>query len=84
MEILLFWIAFAVAIAFWAGKWNRNAFLWCLLAIFISPILAAIFLAIAGRNGETCPHCGGFTVPGAAVCKNCGRDIAIEPPSVPQ
>lgn len=72
---LFWWILFTALIAFWAHKWNRSALGYGLAAFFLSSLLTAIVLLIVGRGGPPCPHCGGKTVVGASVCKNCGRAI---------
>lgn len=47
MEIFIFWLGLSVAIGVWASNKGRNGFLWFLLGVVISPILAAIFLAVS-------------------------------------
>jgi hypothetical protein len=45
--IFVFWVAFSVAVGVFASvRRNRNGFGWGLLALIISPLLAAIFCAI--------------------------------------
>lgn len=48
MEFFLLWFGFAVAVGVLAAKWGRSGFGWFLLACFISPLLAGIFLLIGG------------------------------------
>lgn len=88
MEIFLFWFLFSIAIAVWAGNKGRSGLLWFLLAVVISPLLAAIFLAVsknlkepAGHIGYTqasplthvqCPDCAELVLNEARVCKHCG------------
>lgn len=76
MMIFVFWIGFAIAVAAWANSLGRNAFGWLCLAIIISPLLAGIFLAIAGQNGKVCPKCAEKVRREAAVCKHCGAAFA--------
>ncbi len=42
----IFWIAFAALVGALASKWKRNGVLWGILALLISPLLAAIILTI--------------------------------------
>lgn len=48
MEIFLFWLGLSIAVGFLASKYGRTGFGWFILACFISPLLAGIFLLIAG------------------------------------
>ncbi len=75
---VLLWPFFAILIAVWAYKWNRSIIGYALLAFVLSPLIAGIVLLIVGEYGTPCPHCGGKTVKGATVCKNCGRDTEPE------
>jgi hypothetical protein len=76
MEIVFFWLAFAIAVAVWAAKWDRNGFGWAVLAIAISPLLAGIFLAIAGRKGKICPECAHHVPRAARICSHCRHDFS--------
>ncbi len=49
---IFFWFLLAIAVGFLASNYNRSSFLWFLLACIISPIIAAIFLLIMGKNNE--------------------------------
>lgn len=49
MELFFLWFGLAVAVGVLAAKWGRSGFGWFLLACFISPLLAGIFLLIAGN-----------------------------------
>ncbi|WP_041607689.1 zinc ribbon domain-containing protein [Halobacteroides halobius] len=42
----LFWIIFCVVVAYFADQRGRNPVLWGLLALFISPLLAGLALAV--------------------------------------
>lgn len=46
MEII-FWLGFSALVAYYADKKGRNAVLWGLLALLISPLLAGIALAVS-------------------------------------
>ena len=49
--LFLFWIAFAIAVGMFASiRRRRNGFGWFLLALFISPLLAIIFVAILNER----------------------------------
>jgi len=56
MEFFLLWIGFAVAVGFLAAKWQRTGFGWFFLACLISPVLAGIFLLIAGDASDKTPR----------------------------
>ena len=51
LELFIF-LTLVGVIAYWASEWNRNGFLWGLIAFVISPILAALFLLLSGRYSE--------------------------------
>ena len=82
MEILVAWVILSVAVCAWANSLDRSAFGWLVVALVLSPLLAAIFLAIAGRNGKTCPKCAETVKRDALVCKHCSHPFpAPEPPA---
>lgn len=76
MEIFgtIFWICLAIACGLWAGRLGRNSFGWFLLAFFLSPVIAAVFLVVLGST-RRCPHCGGGVPQEVVACKHCGRDL---------
>lgn len=43
---VIMWFGFCIAVAYWANTKGRSPILWGLLAFFISPLLAAIALAL--------------------------------------
>ena len=88
MEIVGFWILLSVAIGFWAAKKGRSWFMWMLLSLFVSPLIAGIFLAIASNNTEPaqaqrnmhlthvrCPDCRELVLKEASKCKHCGTRL---------
>jgi hypothetical protein len=42
--IIVLWLAVSILCAFVAAQKNRNAFVWFLIAIFLTPILALLAL----------------------------------------
>lgn len=87
MSFLAFWVLFAIAIGIWAANKGRSSVAWILLALIISPLLAALFLAVSSDispkpalaydapKPEThvqCPDCAEFVRKEARVCKHCG------------
>lgn len=89
----LFWIGFAVAVGVWASNRGRSGFGWFLLACVISPLLAAIFLAVTKNHSEQigsverpselthvkCNQCAEFVLPEAVKCKHCGAVLSPDP-----
>lgn len=55
MEIFLFWLGLSVAVGLYASKKGRSSIGWFFLAVFISPLLAGIFLAIAKNLAAPAP-----------------------------
>jgi len=46
MEIFIFWFFFAIVVGVAASARGRSGFGWFILAVFISPLLAVILLAL--------------------------------------
>lgn len=84
MEIAFFWFLFAVFVGAYGSSKGRSGLGWFLLAVLISPLLAALFCAIAsdlknpkqiGPTPDThvkCPDCREFVLKDASKCKHCG------------
>ena len=84
MELILFWIAFAVVVGIWASKRGRSGVGWFFLALLISPLLAALFLAVTKNHAtereankaiaetKVCPRCAERVKNEALVCRFCG------------
>jgi uncharacterized membrane protein YeiB len=85
IEIFLFWIALAGLVAWWAQQWGRDWVMWGAIALFLSPLIAGIALAVLGEDQEEtidrrdlrkCPMCAELIKAEAIKCKHCGSDIA--------
>ena len=88
-----FWIGFAIAVGIWASNRGRSGFGWFLLSCVISPLLAAIFLAVTKNHAEPklssvkpnelthakCSQCAEFVLPEAHKCKHCGAVLNPDP-----
>ena len=87
--ILLFWLAFAVAVGVLASNRGRSGFGWFVLAVLFSPLLAGLFVLVS-RNLATakaeptaathmrCPACREWIQQGATVCRFCGTAVNAE------
>jgi hypothetical protein len=84
MEYVIAWISFTALIAWWAKEWGRDWLLWGALALFLSPLIAGIALAVLGQDEEAtierrdmrkCPKCAELVKAEAVKCKHCGSDI---------
>lgn len=91
MELFIGWVAFSVAVAVWAGKKGRSAGGWFFAALLASPILAAVFLALADDltpeaqekryshlTHVRCPDCRELVRKDARKCKHCGTTLIAD------
>lgn len=80
-SIWFWYIIFVVLIGIWAKSKNRNPWNWVILALFISPLLAGIFLLFSGKLEKSeegsiyCSNCGEKVVGHFRYCPKCGRSI---------
>ena len=51
MDIILIAVGFSALVGYWANNWGRNGWLWCFIALLISPLITAIVLLFMGRDG---------------------------------
>lgn len=72
VEIAVVYIILVILVAAWAGQWGRSAGGFGLLALVISPLLAAIVLLIMGR-GEVGPSLSEYPT---LTCSNCGKVVS--------
>jgi len=96
MELLALWVGLSLLVGAWASNWGRSAVAWFAVAVFLSPLVAAVFLAVAGKREieaeerqiasgarNKCPFCAELIKPEAIVCKHCGRDLPKPAPPPP-
>jgi hypothetical protein len=87
------WLAFAFAVAGYAGRKGLDRIWYFLLAVTLSPLVGFIFAALAkpdaGKIAEEslatgtvrkCPFCAEIVKREAIVCRFCGRDLPPAPP----
>ena len=59
--LIIFWLAFAIAVGMFASiRRQRSGLGWFLLALFISPLLAIIFVAILNERPAPLAKPSGF------------------------
>lgn len=81
MEIIIFWILFAIAVGMLASKRGRNGGSWFLLSLLASPLIGIIFLLvtkdISKDDGEraSCPKCSEKVLISASICPHCKSDL---------
>ncbi len=73
---LILYLILVLLVGIWASRWNRSGFLWGLLALIISPLLAALVLLIVGNNNPKCPACRMPVDPEATICPHCRTELA--------
>jgi hypothetical protein len=89
MDWLTLWFIFSIAVAVIASLLGRSGIGWFVLSLLISPLLAVIVLAIAGRAADAdapkpdthvkCPDCAELVRKEARVCKHCGCRLVPQP-----
>ena len=77
---LVMWLIFAFAVGFYAAGKGRRWVHWALLALFVSPLIAFIVLAVLPVSSEAlilagkrkkCPQCGDIVPADANICLFC-------------
>ena len=75
-------LLYALLVAKWADYWGRNAILYFILSLLLSPIIASIILLITGKkdggkNKKKCPRCAEYIQSDAIVCHHCGHEFEL-------
>ena len=82
------WLMLSIAVGYWYRNKGESFFAGFILAVLMSPLLGALFVAISKRqtgsiearalsSGEMqkCPFCAELIKPDARVCRYCNRDV---------
>jgi ribosomal protein L40E len=88
-NIILVWIALAIAVGFYAGRRGRTGLGWGVLAVAMSPPFAWLLLValrdrskelhhIARVNLKICPHCAMWIRCEATRCRHCHETQPVE------
>jgi len=86
---LVMWPIFAFAVGFYAASKGRRRLPWALLALFISPLIVLIILAVLSVSNEglilagkrkKCPQCGDIVPADANICLFCRSKFPSEQP----
>lgn len=101
MEVfILFWLGLSLGVGIIAKNRGRRSWLWFLLALAATPVLAfALLMLKADLKVEDfvetvsqsieathvrCPHCAEYVLPEARVCKYCKGTLVPQDPAVLQ
>jgi hypothetical protein len=80
LVVVPLWLSFSLAVAIYARRKSRSAAGWWLLAVLVSPLVAALFLAAAGDRRDLtrlpCPECAEDVLPEARRCPYCHNALA--------
>ena len=98
--VILFWIGLSVGVGMIANNRGRRNWLWLLLSLTLSPLLAFALLMLkpdlrvqdfvetVSQSIEAthvrCPHCAEYVLPEAKVCKYCKGQLTPQDPALLQ
>jgi ribosomal protein L32 len=95
MEWVVIWVIGAIVAGVIGDRKGRHGGLWALAALFLSPLVVLIVLALPSLKGKqerraaesgrskhlrVCPACAEVVRREALVCKHCGKDLPPAPP----
>jgi hypothetical protein len=73
---LLVWLALSIAVGTVAERRGKNAAMWMVISVLISPLIAYVILAVSESDDiRTCPFCAEKVKAAARVCRYCHHDL---------
>jgi hypothetical protein len=94
MELVLFWLVFAVVAGVIAASKGRSGLGYFVLSVLLSPVVGLILavalprvqrvVAVPGPGDidsgarTPCPNCAELVLPAAKVCRFCGHRLKVD------
>lgn len=84
--VVLLWLVLCFVVASVANSKGRSGFVWLLISLVLSPVLALVLVLVLKQQGPNskqrrCPECMEIVHRAALKCKHCHADLTREAPT---